>query len=84
MSDILTSAIHPKTSATITLRIIKSFEYRTEKNLVLRDTDLEQMTVGGLKKQVLQSEHSSFLHVGVLRSSSKLYIQNQVGNPSVL
>lgn len=69
MSDALTSVILPKTSATITLRIIKSFEYRTEKNLVLHDTDLEQMTVGGLKLRVLRSGHRSFSHVNGLTFS---------------
>ncbi|KAF8471522.1 hypothetical protein JB92DRAFT_3091496 [Gautieria morchelliformis] len=54
MSDVLTNVTLPKTSATITLRIIKSFEYRTEKSLVLRGINLEQTTVRGLKEQVLQ------------------------------
>jgi hypothetical protein len=51
MSDIsttLTSSLS-KTSATLTVRIIKSFEYRTERNLVLHNVDLETCTVGGLK-----------------------------------
>lgn len=35
--------------ATLTLRIIKSFEYRTERNLVLHDVNLETTTIGQLK-----------------------------------
>ncbi|KAF8582210.1 hypothetical protein K439DRAFT_167532 [Ramaria rubella] len=54
MSDALTNNTLPKTSATITLRVIKSFEYRTEKSLVLRNTNLEQMTIKGLKQSVWQ------------------------------
>ena len=49
ISDVLTNEAVPRTSATITVRIIKSFEYRTEKNLVLRDLNLETTTVGALK-----------------------------------
>lgn len=55
MSSDLTSTILPKTSATITVRLIKSFEYRAEKSLVLRNTNLEKTTVRVLKEQVLQS-----------------------------
>lgn len=40
----------PKTSATLTVRIIKSFEYRTEKSLVLHKIDLETTTVSQLKE----------------------------------
>jgi len=48
--DPLTNLTKPLTSATITVRIIKSFEYRTEKSLVLHDLNLEEVTVGQLKK----------------------------------
>ncbi|KAF9653165.1 hypothetical protein BDM02DRAFT_3108329 [Thelephora ganbajun] len=50
ISDVLTNLAKPKTSATLTLRIIKSFEYRTEKSLVLHDVNLETTTVGRLKE----------------------------------
>jgi len=50
ISDVLTNLALPKTSATLTLRIIKSFEYRTEKSLVLHNINLEQVTVGELKE----------------------------------
>ncbi|GLB35268.1 putative uncharacterized conserved protein (DUF2340) [Lyophyllum shimeji] len=49
MSDGLTSTARPKSSATLTVRIIKSFEYRTERSLVLHDINLETCTVGQLK-----------------------------------
>lgn len=48
-SDVLTNFALPKTSATLTLRIIKSFEYRTERSLVLHNVNLETTTVGELK-----------------------------------
>lgn len=53
-SDVLTNEALPKTSATITVRIIKSFEFRTSRNLVLRNLNLETTTVGNLKDTVRQ------------------------------
>jgi len=55
MSD-LTTENHPSTSATITVRVIKSFEYRTEKSLVLHEINLDQMTVRELKERVHQGK----------------------------
>ena len=52
-SDTLTNEALPKTSAVITVRVIKSFEYRIERNLVLRSVNLETTTVGELKTTVL-------------------------------
>jgi hypothetical protein len=52
ISDQLTNLAAPLSSATITVRVIKSFEYRTEKSLVLHALDLEHMTVGDLKERV--------------------------------
>jgi hypothetical protein len=48
--DTLTNLARPRTSAIITVRVIKSFEFRTERSLVLRDINLETTTVGGLKE----------------------------------
>jgi hypothetical protein len=48
--DTLTNLARPRTSAIITVRVIKSFEFRTERSLVLRDIDLDTTTVGDLKK----------------------------------
>lgn len=49
VSQILTNNARPKTSATLTVRIIKSFEFRTERSLVLHDINLETTTVLNLK-----------------------------------
>ncbi|KAL4064327.1 cytoplasmic protein [Scleroderma citrinum] len=57
-SDILTNVALPNTEATITVRVIKSFEYRTERSLVLHNLNLPATTVGELKniaKQAIQS-----------------------------
>jgi len=48
-SDVHTNLSRPKTSAILTIRVIKSFQYRTERSLVLRDINLEDTTVGQLK-----------------------------------
>ncbi|EPS97363.1 hypothetical protein FOMPIDRAFT_1032052 [Fomitopsis schrenkii] len=45
----------PKTSATLTVRIIKSFEYRTEKSLVLHKINLETTTPTQLKEIARQA-----------------------------
>jgi hypothetical protein len=48
--DTLTNLARPRTSAIVTVRVIKSFEFRTERSLVLRDIDLDTTTVGDLKE----------------------------------
>ncbi|KZT28633.1 hypothetical protein NEOLEDRAFT_1145824 [Neolentinus lepideus HHB14362 ss-1] len=53
--DTPTNLVRPKTSAVLTLRIIKSFEFRTEKNLVLKDINLDKVTVGELKELARQA-----------------------------
>lgn len=55
--DTLTNLARPKTSAIITVRVVKSFEFRTERSLVLRDINLETTTVGGLKEMVRNGMH---------------------------
>jgi len=57
-SDILTNVVLPKTSATLTLRIIKSLEFRTQRSLVLHDVNLESTTVGELKDIARQAVHT--------------------------
>lgn len=42
---------HPLSNATITVRVIKSFEYRTFKGLVLKNVDLGLETVGALMER---------------------------------
>ncbi|KAG0211013.1 hypothetical protein BGX33_004568 [Mortierella sp. NVP41] len=39
-SDPLSNTLAPSTAATLTIRVIKSFEYRTSKNLILHNVDL--------------------------------------------
>jgi len=53
MSSSLTNESHPKTSSTLTVRIIKSFTFRTEKSLVLHHVDLTTTTVAQLKDHAL-------------------------------
>ncbi|KAF9218520.1 hypothetical protein BS17DRAFT_791249 [Gyrodon lividus] len=50
ISDVLTNEALPKTEATITIRVIKSFEYRTERSIVLHKLNLEITTIGELKE----------------------------------
>ena len=52
----LATDLLPVTSATITVRIIKSFEFRTERNMVLKTVDLVQETVGGLMERCKRGE----------------------------
>ncbi|KAF8321810.1 hypothetical protein DL93DRAFT_2210210 [Clavulina sp. PMI_390] len=46
----LSNEAKPLSDATITIRIIKSFTFRTEKHLILQHLDLEHTTVGQLKE----------------------------------
>ncbi|KAA1478373.1 hypothetical protein DENSPDRAFT_788041 [Dentipellis sp. KUC8613] len=56
--DTPTNLAAPKTAATLTIRIIKSFEFRTERSLVLHDLNFERTTVGDLKVIVQQAINS--------------------------
>lgn len=55
-------AFHPLSDATITVRVIKSFEYRTFKGLVLHGVDLGKMTVGELMENTKRGECFSWIH----------------------
>ena len=55
MSDVLANVARPNTSATLTIRIIKSFTFRTERSLVLHNVNLVTMTVAQLKEIAKQS-----------------------------
>jgi hypothetical protein len=57
----LTNLARPRTSAIITVRVIKSFEFRTERSLVLRDINLETTTVGDLKEIARNGQFSVLL-----------------------
>lgn len=48
----LTSTLRPQTMAILTIRIIKSFPYRSIKNHVLKDVDLVNTTAGELLEQI--------------------------------
>ncbi|KAG6811172.1 hypothetical protein H0H92_008656 [Tricholoma furcatifolium] len=58
MSDVLTNESLPKTSATLTVRIIKSFQYRTERSLVLHNINLLSTTVADLKDAARNVVHT--------------------------
>ncbi|KAI0075818.1 hypothetical protein K474DRAFT_1708710 [Panus rudis PR-1116 ss-1] len=66
----------PKTDATLTVRVIKSFEYRTEKSLVLHHVNLETTTVGELKdlvRQTIQTQGAWRPYRNVQLDTLKLY-----------
>lgn len=50
--ELLSSERRPDTDAVLTVRVIKSFEFRTQKSLVLKGINLEEETVGGLMDRV--------------------------------
>lgn len=52
----LATELKPITAATLTVRIIKSFEFRTQKSLVLKEVDLEKITVGELMERCRKGE----------------------------
>ena len=52
VADTLTNLTLPKSDSTITVRVIKSFEFRTFKNLVLHHLNLEKTTVKQLKETI--------------------------------
>lgn len=54
--ELLSQEMKPLTDATLTIRVIKSFPFRTCKNLVLRDLDLTAMTVGELMERCKKGE----------------------------
>ena len=60
--DTLTNLARPRTSAIITVRVVKSFEFRTERSLVLRDIDLDTTTVGDLKEIARNGQSSVHLN----------------------
>jgi Uncharacterized conserved protein (DUF2340) len=82
--DTLTNLSRPRTSAIITVRVIKSFEFRTERSLVLRDIDLDTTTVGDLK-EIARNGQSSVRLNELYRPSSNpnslvsIAIQTQPG-----
>ncbi|CAG8438112.1 11241_t:CDS:2 [Acaulospora colombiana] len=58
ITEPLTNTLNPTTSSTLTIRIVKNFEYRTVKNLVLQHVNLETTTVGELKNIIREKNES--------------------------
>ncbi|WWC57929.1 uncharacterized protein I303_100464 [Kwoniella dejecticola CBS 10117] len=50
--QLLSTERNPITDATLTIRIIKSFEFRTQKSMVVKHLNLEELTVGALMELV--------------------------------
>ncbi|KAF9148069.1 hypothetical protein BG015_010232 [Linnemannia schmuckeri] len=53
-SEPLSNTLAPSTAATLTIRVIKSFEYRTSKNLILHNIDLTATNVGQLRALIIE------------------------------
>jgi hypothetical protein len=81
--DTLTNLARPRTSAIVTVRVIKSFEFRTERSLVLRDIDLDTTTVGNLKEMARNGQSSVRLnelyHQPLTPTLISIAIQTQPG-----
>lgn len=76
ISDVLTNVARPITSATLTVRIIKSFQFRTERSLVLHNINLDTTTVGQLKdiaRQAVLSQPGWKPYRNVALDTLKLY-----------
>ncbi|OCH95201.1 hypothetical protein OBBRIDRAFT_788385 [Obba rivulosa] len=76
ISDVPTNLAVPKTNATLTVRIIKSFEFRTERSLVLHNVNLETTTVGQLKemaRQAVQTQPGWKPYRNIVLDTLKLY-----------
>ena len=57
MAESLTNQARPQTNATITVRVIKSFKFRTERSLVLHNVNLITTTVALLKEMAKQGQY---------------------------
>lgn len=72
----LTTTLRPETMAIITVRIIKSFPYRTVKNHVFKNIDLIHTTAGDLLemvKKLIQSESAFRPYRNVDLDTLKVY-----------
>ncbi|KAI9811680.1 MAG: hypothetical protein M1832_000714 [Thelocarpon impressellum] len=70
----------PGSNATLTVRVVKSFAYRTSKNVVLHDVDLGETSVEALKSRVaaeMASKPGWKAYRDVKLDSMKLYSQPQ-------
>lgn len=52
----LATELHPISDATLTVRVIKSFEFRTQKSVILKNLDLRTLTVGVLMDLVREGK----------------------------
>ena len=59
-TEALRNEVVLRTQATLTIRIIKSFAFRTEKHLILRDVNCETTTVGQLKQIAKEGTFAMF------------------------
>ncbi|KAF7796523.1 hypothetical protein EIP86_007702 [Pleurotus ostreatoroseus] len=75
ISDALTNEAVPRTSATLTIRIVKSFEFRTEKSLVLKNVNCETTTVGQLKEMARQGTRGRGVFRALLNDSAAVQTQ---------
>ncbi|KAI9431216.1 hypothetical protein BJY52DRAFT_1208011 [Lactarius psammicola] len=76
--SLTTNLARPKTSAIITVRVIKSFDFRTERSLVLHDINLETTTIGDLKtvvRDAIQTQTGWKPYRSVTLDTLKLYTQ---------
>jgi len=74
--EVLTNEAVPRTRATLTVRIVKSFEFRTEKHLILHNINCETTTVGQLKelaRQTIQTQSGWKPYRNVVLDTLKLY-----------
>lgn len=83
MAESLTNQARPQTNATITVRIIKSFKFRTERSLVLHNVNLITTTVTLLKEMAKQGQYMSYdsIHVSNFIVLPQLWQTNLDGNP---
>lgn len=63
--ELLASELRPTTDSTLTIRVIKSFEFRTQKSLVVKGVNLGEETVGGLMARVREGEYASGVPVAI-------------------
>ncbi|PPQ89073.1 hypothetical protein CVT25_006445 [Psilocybe cyanescens] len=78
MADSLTNNMRPTDDATLTVRVIKSFKFRTERSLVLHHINLNTTTVAELKelgKQAVATQPGWKPYRNVSLNTLKLYMK---------
>ena len=74
-SDALTNDTIPRSRATLTIRVVKSFEFRTEKSLILKNVNCETTTVGQLKEMARQGTHDCGVFKALLNDIAAVQTQ---------